>query len=363
MRRDQAETELVRAISRYIGYTTGAFSLQRVVGLTELLLERPFRYEVEVSALLQKEHGIRSNYARGVIDFAGALGLVQRRDVGQQARLTITDLGRARNAAVRTSSAAFAEWILKFAILEHDADMYGLMLDYKMTANEIGWGEGFADRLTGLRQQRLEWLEQALKAELLVARIRDQVKWLEPYGRKTLIKDEINSHFLRHHTRPREGWAKELGHLNGNGKLTSDGEAFVQALRFGRSHYLWIGPSEEAAAALGLKLDEVPSPLGPAWNLLRPGKGGTQEVLAPSTIVTELADYMEAAYPAIRLIRTNQAPIAAVRPYIFWLEHQSGTRFEHQDLLKRVFAQNRTKLVPMTGRGGGIVHYQMRVVQ
>jgi hypothetical protein len=65
-------------------------------------------------------------------------------------------------------------------------------------------------------------------------------------------------------------------------------------------------------------------------------------------------------YPAIRLHRTNQAPIPAITPFVYYAETSLGFQVDEKQLFTAVFTAFSDKLAPLSGKGRTFGHYQLR---
>lgn len=354
--REVYEHRLAAALSRHIGYTTGAFHLERITGLTSHLAGKPFRYEVEVSQRLQAEHPLGKESAEGVINFAISLGLLQRiAGDGSHSRLTLTDIGRSIYAASLRKDRDFYRFLVSYALLEYDADLYCLILEFSDQLSD-DWLQAFRETVFELRKSRLEWLQRVLKLDVLVKRIAEQVPWMQDRGNKLAILD-VGSDFARHHTRPRRGWARAIGHLQEDNSLSVEGRKILQRLHSDSGRYFWLGPDKETLNSMRIPLNETPRPLGPAWSILRP----EAETVPPTpAFVREVGEFMIEMYPSIRLHRTNQAPVAAIKPFIYYKESTIGIRTDEEMLIRSVFEEFGETIAPLSGKGRTIGHYQLR---
>lgn len=356
IRRQDAEIALAAALSRYVGYTTGATFLDRIARTTERVGEKPFRYEVELIREIRAEYKLTDKTAAGVLDFAVGLGFLERFESGGlHSRIALSSGGRAYRAALACGNSRLRDLLLEFAVLEYDCDLYGLLLDEILFVGEAPVFS-FAMAIDNLRTSRLDWLRRVIGAEVLVRRIAEHVRWLVVHPSEIEIV-EVGHDFVRHHTTPRRGWARALGHLDETDKLTTSGRELVARIRGERPRFFWLGPEADILASLNVDFLEVPQPLGSAWNILRPR---TSPFPPSSDLISELSEFMISQYPAVRLVRTNQAPLDAVRPFLFLKEVEAGKRFDESAVWDGVFSSFASLLAPISGKGRTIAHYQLR---
>ena len=364
---------LAEALGRYVGYTTGAYKLSRIAEVTELFDQAPSRLRLEVIKALQRPLNtetakvLKEEYAAGIADFAVGLGLVRRIDRGGSlARLALTDLGRAYRAASGLDLDDYKRFLLQFSVLQFDADIYGLLLDMALdgplpTGSELQ--KHFKSRTLNLRHERTTWLLRAfpdsrLRERLLQGDSGSAVRWIKNTRGLEIEMKEIGGDFLRHHATPRRGWLVSLGHMETDGQLTPMGRRVALRLRGESDHFFWLGPPLEWFKRMHLDAALIKEPLSPAWNIIRPSRAETKPV--PSDTVVKTADFMERAYRYMRLIRANQVPLEAVKPYIYFLESRSDLRFDEESVFREVFKTFEKRFAPMSQRKGLLGYYQSR---
>ena len=364
--------ELAGALARYVGYTTGAFQIARIADVTELFDQRPSRMKLEVVAGLQRGHDgakpVTHKYAEGITDFAVGLGLVRRIDRGGLVpRLALTELGRAYRAATGLDLGDYQRFLLQYSVLRFDADVSGLLLDMALDGPlPVGspLQRKFANRTRQLRDARCAWLIQAfpnprLRDRLLRGDMGYIVRWIkDARGAKIEVK-EIGADFLRHHASPRRGWMTSLGYLRSDGHLTLLGRKIALRLRADGDRYFWIGPPRDWFERLRVDAGLIREPLSPVWNMVRPINPGLGT--ASSEAVERTADFMGTAFRYMRLTRANQAPLAAVTPYIYFLEHRLGMQLDPDRVFRAVFRKFETRFAPMSQRTGLLGYYQLRI--
>lgn len=318
--------------------------------------------------IVKSHKTLGANYAEGITDFSVGLGLVRRVDHGGIVqRLALTDLGRAYHAANRLDLSDYRRFILKFSVLQFDADIYGLLLDMALDRS-LPSGKSlqtvFANRTRDLRRERSDWLLKAfpnpqLREHLLVSNKGYIVPWIKDTRGAKIETEHVGADFARHHTSPRRGWAVTLGHMDNEGHLTLKGQVDAQGLRATNDRYFWLGPPRNWFQRLHVSPALVREPLTPAWNIIRPRGVGTGPI--PASLIQQVAEFMSQAYPHMRLIRANQVPLEAVRPYVYFLESESlNYKVDEGKLFELVFKQYATQFAPMSKRSGLLGYYQKR---
>ncbi|MCG8608100.1 hypothetical protein MJD09_24330 [bacterium] len=308
---------------------------------------------------LRKEYEVSEEYASGIINFSVSLGLLERVGLGGTLqRLSLSNLGRAYRAARKTGSLELRNFIVTYALLEYDSDVYGLLLDILIDSDsdkEENLKTAFLRRTKELRSARQEWILRSFPQSQLRERICEHVQWIRGSTRSQIRVKSVGEDFARHHVTPRKDWARWLGHLDG-GKITAIGRDLVERLRSDRDRYFWLGPSKECLKTLRIN-SNVSGPFAPAWNLFRPNQPAVEP---PGELVSEIAIFMKDAFPTLRLVQANQAPLEAVLPFVYLKEYQLNIRVEPDRLFEQLFADNRDVFAPMLKRTGRFGHYQLR---
>lgn len=368
---DDSRDELAAALARYVGYTTGAPYITRIADVTELFDQSPSRMKIEVVRTLQRQievaRGREHKSADGIVDFAVGLGLIRRIDRGYLVpRLALTELGRAYRSARGLDIADYRDFLLQYSMLQFDADVSGLLLDMALDGPLPSGPEllgRFEERTRELRRLRSDWLLKAfpspqLRERLLRGDTGYVVRWIKDARGPAIEVREIGADFTRHHARPRRGWLTSLGHIRTDGQLTSRGRELALRLRAGGDGFFWVGPSRNWFERLHVDPVLIREPLGPAWNIVRPAKAHGSSV--PHQVVASTADFMERGYRYMRLVRANQVPLQAVKPYIYFLECRLGFRLCADMVFRAVFRQFETRFAPMSERTGLLGYYQLR---
>ena len=322
-RREVAERSLAAALSRQIGYTTGAYDLMRFVDIAKLMIRRPFVLLPLMEKWIRDRYDVGAKYARGVLDVATALGVLRRISGGHRIpRYVLSIVGRSVVAADAARQRELLNLTMVAAILDGDADAYGAVLEASRSGGDLRSDtlrQFFSNSMTNLRASRRAWLEETIPNNVLRRRVTKDVAW---WGRDA---PKLNQHFVRHHCTPRLGWARVLGHVSSSNRLTDKGRELLNRMKSGRDSYFWLGPSEEELRVLRIHESSWRKPLGGAWQTLRPAVEATA---IPEDLLKSLLGYMHSSYPVIRLATANQAPTAAVLPFIYAFEVRKGERYD-----------------------------------
>lgn len=350
--RSDFETDLAVALSRHIGYTTGAYQVDRIADIATIFRRRPSLYQYELVQYLKNQsegsqRKIRDKYAAEIVNFANALGILRKAADGPTPgarRFALTPEGFTIGSALERGEEPLLRFTLIGLVLESDCDAYGLLLDIleqdPITGAELH--KAFRVRVEELRSERLAWIDRAFPNRTLRNRIHEKMSWV-PHQRR--VRPE-STDFGRHHVTPRLGWAQWFGHIHaGRGSsttaegspLTRRGVQLLGALRNGIGRYTWLGPERGTQEALGIPESlQRGGPCAPAWDLLRPTECRRSNADV-DRIADDVAEFMHMHYSDLKLVHANQASIASVIPYLHLRESQLGYAVEKDRVLDRIF--------------------------
>lgn len=370
--RIELELDLARSLSRYIGYTTGAYGIFRIANIPVSFGDKPSLYQFEIlqplmdNALGSGSH-LKEQYAGEIINFAAGLRLVYKVPDGPTPHLTryaYTAEGATIRAAWTFEEHEFIRFVLLGQILEFDSDAYCVLLDVLSRPHSEGfkYQSAFRERFEQLRNERLEWLQRAIPNRTFLDRIVSQqniLPWITRGRRGELSAKPLKSDFGRHHATPRRGWAIDLGHLTPDGKLTEEGIALIDAARGGASDYMWLGPPYGTQEALGIDPSEVRAgPFSPSWNLLHPNRP-VESDSELEELVDITANYMDSHYDQLKLVHANQARIDSILPFVHFSERKLGFSVTTDTLFEQIF-RSRPSLHVLSTRHSKYGYYQRR---
>lgn len=369
-----AEKELIHSLSRYIGYTTGAYRFERFVQILDSLSGKPAIYKFEIIENIRNlvktgDKPVSEKYAQGVLDFVEALGLISN-VAGERGgslnpklvKYEISDLGRALRSSVTMNLDDFRDYLIGLALAKQDADIYCLILEFFSTSRNVDLNDYMRRRLLDIRGQRISWINSNVKYKLLRDRIVNQVGWLNFSGKNVCLReDTISASFLRHHVTPRRGWAEEARHLDlTSNKLTEHGLKYFHRLSID-GKYSWIGPGLEVMEQL--KFGEAPKNglVGPPDVLLRQSESSNHsESLQTDHQIEEICHYMISAFPDLKLASANQASVGCIELYCSFLQYRDNYFFVPIDLIEKIIKANPEKLAAISSRSARLGHYQLR---
>ena len=234
------EKNLAKALSRHIGYTTGAYDLFRIADVTLTFKDELSKYQFElIKELIQKSESnsgkIGEGYATGILDFCVGLNFLQRIPSPSQvafSKLALTSLGLAYRAANKLGLNRLKQLILIASVLQSDADNYIVLLEIlKMIGqneDQHTFHNSFEKRTAALLNERGEWINRIFTSSILRRRIADLLQWANIDINGIVTPKPVKKDFARHHSTPRKGWAEALYHYDTDRKdLTSDGKEII----------------------------------------------------------------------------------------------------------------------------------------
>jgi len=332
--------EINKAISRYDGHTTRA-KMENIIQIliSPLLDEKPSCHVAELIPEIQKMLGKKDTessdkkrvsadaHIRHVISLGLLENVVSSRRIShhnlkskidEAALITTTFSGRACRAAVKQRDDGFKKFLLTHALLEHDLDMYGLLITLIAEGGaRDAVKDAFTKKVTEIHHQREQWLSEMRMPPGIKA-------YFQKHMRQDTRKPETT---IRYHFDMRVEWAEYLEHIHKSKSelnLSNSGNALANLVhnRIRENSMFWIAPTAECIKKTGIaggKAEKIFS----AWDILRPlGEEGEP----CDEIIKKTADFMGSAYKHIRLRMFNQAPLGAVIPYIHFLEHQQNLK-------------------------------------
>lgn len=378
--------ELGQALSRYNGLTNSPkLGLIAEAAASSLFDGRSFSYAVRIREYFHerakksgKENGsgkdMGQRSAEVHISHGICLGLWYRAVPGASFRgeglkskleatshIALTPLGRTCRAAVAHNMGAFRNFILTFALLESDFDMYGLLI--KLAQENDGCApdkEVFINRFYDICALRQKWMLRHFSSGLQRRRIDIQrhVQWIGRRlgeGKTGKKREFVPDHIFRfdgetpaHHLNQRKKWAREtLAHLDDSGKLTELGENLAKRLPGSANEepFFWLGPSEECASAQIVTAAKIaPDQCAPAWRLLRP-RNMQQDQSVKDEMTERTANFMKSSFDNMKLGTFKQSSLDVIVPYVYFLECEYGGRVEEREFFQRLLGRYRDKFV------------------
>ena len=375
--REDLEADLAAALSRHIGYTTGAYRIERIASIVSEFPGKPSLYQFELLQYLmthpkEGRQRIDEDYASQILNFATGLRIIAKVAEGPTPgvmRFALTPEGATIKSALTRDEKELAKFTLLGLVLESDCDAYALLLDIldNTAAPGTGLHSLFRERFQTLRRERAAWLEQAFPDRILRDRMVSKVMWLIKQAGQVKLRRELSNDFARHHVTPRLGWARWFGHLTTRKEgsnapvhvLTSTGCDLLHVIRQQSTHYTWLGPPTGTQEALRIKeRHQLPGPCSPSWDLLRP-KAESTSTSDVRILADQLSAFMHNHYDNLKLVHANQAAVQSVLPYLFLTERELGVRVPVELVLSTVFG-TKSSFALLSTRRTKYGYYQRR---
>lgn len=371
--RDYYEQALLKALSRHIGYTTGAYAIFRIADIVLTFENEPSKYQFQLiqellNRRLDSSGAIQEEYASEILNFGVALGLIERLSIGGSAGLSkfaLAPAGLAYRSAYKLDLESFKRFLLTGLVVESDADAYVLLLEVLFSLQDKkdspNYRSLFKDWTSEILEERSCWINRAFPNPILRERLAKRISWAKLSHKKEVTPHRVKDDFARHHATPRKGWTVALAHYDEKEDgLTPGGIELLHRLRGQRNRFFWLGPPEGTQEALRIPPEHrLGGPFAPSWNALRPMKKAQESEMIEEIMVSTVS-FMEKAFPFLRLVHANQAPLDAVRPYIYFKESELGVRTDTDALLRDIFQERSDKFTVLSKRTGSLGYYQLR---
>lgn len=361
--RDDAEWALARALSRHVGYTTGAFHLDRIFAVLEYFRTETSGYSAEIGQRLEPEEGAKAlspSYLQGVIDFAVAFGLVERvsNREAKLSRYAATELGRSVLGVLNDEDFSFRAHYLATVVMLADADYLVPLMLYAPRDVDADLQTDFMRFTVDIRRRRYTWLAAALTQPILLERVASHISWLKRKrgGIEPFTIEVPKESTVRHHSKPRLGWLEALGLLDRKaGKLTEFGQDMMRAI-IGQGPYFWIGPDPDVMAVMGLS-----DPAGQATDMdlgLVPPDSEAPSRSDITRLVDDTVALMIRAYPSAKLIHADQASLRLPIAFIQYRAYRDKRHYGWTDILEEIFETERSRLTRYSAHKGQIGFYK-----
>lgn len=367
---------LRRELLRRIGYTNGLHDIRRFARVVEYLYPLiPSSVSRLQSVIVDEERTISgAKYAQGVIDVAGALGLLER--VGLTVSLSAR--GYALHALQQPPNTE-RHWqaFLLYLVVDADGEATLNLLDL-LTSQDyplLEAGRLLMDRMIRLMDLKTEWANREVRAGfvkgVVVGEIDDARKRLisaldaskkRLTSSRTLIEErrlsaeERTERFIEHTIVPRRGWLVDLGCMLSSGKgfeLTPLGRQLVDTFKSTSWYQGGI-----IAMPLSKTVQEVLSVPGEDFEQLL-----WRAIAKASSVLPSVASFSEQdllalikkLYPHLKLPGLNEAEVSALFYATSCLEAVDGrvldrTAFKSQ--LSAVFKAFPNEVFPLRERRG-----------
>ena len=325
---------IARELFRRIGYTNGLHDIYRFARVGELLHPKIPSSTVALRAALMDQESVGgSKYAQGVIDVAGALGLLEK--VGSN--VSLSDRGYSLHAIeTLDSNGDLTRAFALMVVLEADGEATLNLLDL-MTNEPVGRpdiGTLLMARLLRIMDSKQSWAEKNIMTgfarSYVVGEIIDARKKLESAldpekkrataGRaseeeRSLTPEQRVRRFIDHTVVPRKGWLLQLGCMTEVEKnvyrLTPQGLRLLEALKSANAYKdsVFVLPmSAQILDTLGVSDSPANENLF-RWSVAESLHGDS----VPYAFEMEhLLHEIECIYPHVRLHAFNEATISSL---------------------------------------------------
>lgn len=329
----QQRPRIRRELSRRIGYTNGLQDIYRFTRVVSYLHRiAPSSVASLRATILDRENIQGAKYADGVIDVAGALGLMDK--IGT--KLTLSDRGYALYAVQQMDNPTeLARALLLHSVLESDGDATLNLLDILANhgAPELV-GRTLVERLLQVIELREQWasqqMEYKLARDVVLQELSDSKKrlmsavnpdrkqaqsWSSYRAERRLSAEKRIGRFYDHTVTPRRGWLQDLGCIEQQGRrqyeVTKNGYRLLALFRDASCYMgsvLILPLSTEVTGQLGVAGSGDSEDL--FWR-------ATASAFAEQTSIahlspTEHLHLIECIYPHVKLHVFNEATIESI---------------------------------------------------
>ena len=377
------------ALSRYNGLTnrpkldliteivTGEDRIER-----DWFGEKPFVYAHEVIGEFKQHVGARS--AEALLHHAIAFGFLYRAMPGGTMRdpslvkrveatshIALTPLGRALRSSKGMSNeqcTAFVQFLWEYAVLECDFDLYGLLI--KSAVNNDGkvlLQDVFYEAYYATRKKKYDWLMEKFPNIMWREQVGRNVQWIPRRDHAWRWGYDLPLFMGKtpgHHYNQRKSWANLFfHHVDRDGNMTPSGYAFAAILPpIDSIPFFWLAPHRDVAKSRFMRATGiVDAQCAPAWNLLRSkSEPVTETASVPERLFDDLARHVVGTFDLVRLHGFRQAPLGAMLPYLYHLEHELEVRVDEYDTFLELFSKQRGKLACELRKDLSRSHYWIR---
>ena len=372
--RGDFERALTNALSRYIGYTTAAYDIDRIFAVLELFTEKPSAYGAEIVEHLQgsddtidsrkESKKLTDKYLSEVINFSIGMQLIEMvsdRHTNVK-RFAPTQKGRSVLGAQSLGNEDFYRYYRTKIILSADADaIVPVMLLMHRGDSPADLPTRYQIFQKNLRMRRLDWIAAAFRDRRLLERIVRKLPWVEHESRPGSghMIQELSLNTSRHHVTPREGWIQRLGLLNKqNGTFTQFGQDVLSALVPG-GEYFWLGPKSGVQEALRIPISNQKK--GPYEDTLALGENGsTPTTICLRDLVEDTADVMLSAYSRAKWVYAPQASLQLPIEFIAYRSYVESIDYNWVEVLNTLFKKYRSTFERLSARKGPIGFYKVK---
>ena len=372
--RTDLERDLGRALSRHIGYTTGAYFLERIVSTLDIFCDRPSAYInelVEKSASSKTElasegsgsHTPNMKYLSEVANFAESIGLIFT--VSQKSarlrRFAPTELGRALLGAQASSDDGFYNYFLSRTVLLADADALVPVLKFFSQPSNASLYDYYWLFQCELRKERASWLQATFPERHVLERMITYIPWLSMPARHqpSLLYKNLSEKTAKHHAAPRQGWLQRLELIDANSKkLTPLGRATLDGLTL-NCDFFWLGPNSTTQDALGIQLHkQKDGPYQDTFGLVASETKPRREDV--NILLEDTADVMRAGYGSTKLVHAEQATLVLPIEFVKYRSFVDEKSYSWEEIVAGVFDKYRGEFERLSAKRGRVGFYKWK---
>lgn len=367
--RPNMEAALVRALSRHIGHTTGAYDLDRILSVLDFFQDRSSAYKEEILTYLrdqafEDEKTITEDYLSEVLTFARSFGVIELVS-GKEARLqkySCPELGRSLLASKHLEDADFFRFFKARTIFLADSDSLVAVLSYFDGNRTESLQDYYIEFFLDVRRARYDWLRRAFPEPMLLTRITDRLTWLSGAKKEAATQLKIDAFTLntaRHHSTPRKGWLNSFDMLDpGAGMLTEFGRRALKSLRGGNG-YFWLAPPRGMQELLRISPSLITD--GPFEDEF----AFVDELAAPNpndveALIPDVAEIMIRGYSSAKLIHASQASVQLPIEYTIYRSYTDGVAYDALQVIENVFHRYRDKIDRLSAFKGKVGFYRVK---
>jgi len=366
--------ELQRQLLRRIGYTNGLHRIRRFGRVVEYLYPiMPTSIPVLVQAILREEN-LRSEmegasarqlkgrkYARGIVDVAQALLLVER--FGP--KISLSSQGYACHAIIGKRKEAVLDAFLLQKVIDSDGEysLNILRLVSEGASDVPVIGRQLTDRFLDLIQYKAKWATERVLDRFSQRALSTMLSDAERLFRRATEKAGSEL-FLKHTITPRLEWLVDLGCLSydksGVVRVTGSGHLIlkaVQGLGGWKDDFICLPLDIWLASYLSIPNIYEDGPTEDfAWRIVA-GAQTEQPMVLPPPTPDDLLEFVRTVYRFVKLLNFNEADALSLYEVLAATHAQQGRVLLQRDfesalvLLVKEFPGEIFKLSKRRGRG------------
>ena len=368
MDRVELEKDLSKALSRYIGYTTGAYDLERILSTLRVfenspsayineLVEEARNFTGEVEHRYKQTRSPDNKYLEEIVNFAEAMSIIETVSTknARLRRLAPTEQGRALLGARASGNDDFFRHFLTKTVLIADADALFPVISYFIKPCRTSLQDYYLDFQSLLRERRAAWLKDIFPERVLLERIVSNIPWLSlpQHGQIGLQHDVLSKNTARHHTTPRKGWLQSLGLLEAKSQsLTELGHATYSGL-LSNCEYFWLGPCHTTQIEMGIPQNkQMSGPFEDTFGLITNSTSPSDTEV--EHLLDDTAEIMRGGYEAAKLVHAAQATLLLPIEYIKYRNYLDKRSYDWVGIVSLLFSKYRGEFHRLTARKGNI---------